>query len=415
MSAAGQTSTEDDLSKAFERPGPPKQFEPERNVPPPPLPDDPNAQLRADFERDLAAAQKRFDAGAGAELRADLTLVELSGVFLGERVRVARLQRALAERLADKKAMREADTAWLGACGPTGATECRAAALAHIETYDAPAAQKARTADGCLAAAERNAGQPTPACLDAALAVYRKANDVMMVARVELLRAQVLAADRKQVKAARAALTRLAALPDDRRSLVRRTALETLSRLDLADGAIDSAVKNALQASAAWAAALPPEQRPWARSPALDPACEAYDKGKSAGACRALEKRMLAGYVFHDFSDQHLGEGELLSHDMLVTVNEQYNVLVRDCLSREIDSLDRPEAFAYRVRWLVISNGHVDNFHSDSTQEDQSRFVTCLRNQFGYWRYPRHEGDPQRIEQTFTVRSATHSFEETEE
>jgi hypothetical protein len=63
LSAAGQTANEDDLSKAFERPPPPKKFEPERNVPPPPLPDDPNAQLRADFERDLVltrtAAQGR--------------------------------------------------------------------------------------------------------------------------------------------------------------------------------------------------------------------------------------------------------------------------------------------------------------------------------------------------------------------
>ena len=62
-----------------------------------------------------------------------------------------------------------------------------------------------------------------------------------------------------------------------------------------------------------------------------------------------------------------------------------------------------------------MGDGRVDNFHSESTDQEQSRFVQCLREQFGYWRYPRHDGDPQRIEQTFSVKASTHSTEEQEQ
>jgi len=415
-SAAAQGSNSDDLSNAFGNPTPIKVFEPEHNVPPPPVLEGADAKLRAGFERDFAAAKQRFEDGAAAEARDQLTMVELSAVALGgpERVRVVRLQRAVAQKLGDQAAIKEADGKWLGSCGPADVAACRSAALDAIAAYDAAFAKKVRAADECLAGAEQKAGQAPPGCLESALALYRKADDVLMVSRVELLRALVLAADRKQAKAARKALAKLGGLQDDRTALVRRTALETLSRIDLSEGQVDAAVNDALQASAAWALALPPERRPWARSPALDVACREYEKGKRAGACRQLEKNVLGDYVFHDYSDQHVEEGHLLSHDLLVAVNEHYNVLVQNCLAAEIRTLEHGEAFTYRVRWLVINDGRVDNFHSESTQQDQSRFVTCLRNQFGYWRYPSHEGDPQRIEQGFSVKSSTRTTEETE-
>ena len=98
-----------------------------------------------------------------------------------------------------------------------------------------------------------------------------------------------------------------------------------------------------------------------------------------------------------------------------MAVNEHYGVLIQNCLAAEIRTLDASASVTYRVKWLVINDGRVDNFHSESTDQDQSHFVQCLREQFGYWRYPSHDGDPQRIEQTFTLRSSTHSYEETEE
>ncbi|MBS1149224.1 MAG: hypothetical protein H6Q89_922 [Myxococcaceae bacterium] len=415
--AHGQAGKDDDLSSAFGPPPAPKVFEPEHNVPAPPLPLDVNAELRAKFERDLAAAQKSFEGGDAAAAREQLALVELSAIMLGgpDRVRVHRLQRAAATKLKDPKGIQEADEKWLTACGPNDVPACRATALEAIAAYDGPRVEKIRAADACLTAAEQRPGKPPPACVDAALALYKKAEDSLMVARIELLRALPLASDRKQAKAAKKALARIAALIDDRSALVRRTALETLSRLELAEGAVDDATRDALLAAEAWASTLPPAQRAWARSPAVDAACAAYEKARGAGACRKLEKKLLGDYLFHDFSQEHLGDGELIGHDKLVAVNEHYGVMIQNCLAAEIRSLEDKAAVTYRVKWLVINNGQVDNFHSESTEHEQSRFVQCLREQFGFWRYPRHDGDPQRIQQSFSVKSSTRTWEETEQ
>lgn len=411
--AHGQGAKDDDLGSAFGPPPAAKVFEPEHNVPPAPLPLDPNAPLRATFERDLASAQKTFEGGDAAAARDQLVMVELSAIGLGgpERVRVHRLQRAAATKLKDAKAIKETDDKWLGACGPNDVPACRAAVLDAMALYDRPRVEKLRAADACLIAAEQGLAR---SCLDAALALYQKAEDPLMVARVELVRALVLSRDRKQATAAKKALARIAAVIDDRSAHVRRTALETLSRLELAEGAVDAAAKDAILAAEAWAGALPPAKRAWARTPVVDAACVAYDKSKGVGACRKLEKRLLSEYLFHDFSDEHLADGELIGHEKLVAVNEHYGVMIQSCLAAEIRSLEDKAAVTYRVRWLVVTDGHVDNFHSESTEQEQSRFVQCLREQFGYWRYPTHEGDPQRIEQTFSVKSTTHTSEETE-
>lgn len=404
--AHAQPAKDDDLSSAFGPPPAAKVFEPEHNVPAPSLPVDPNAAMRATFEKDLAAAATREQ----------LTMVELSAIALGgpERVRVHRLQRAVAVKLADEKAIKDADEKWLGACGPNDVAACRTEVLDAMAAYDRPRADALRTADACLTAAEQRAGKPPPSCVDAAFAKYQRAGDTLMVARVELARALALASDRKQAAVAKKALLRIAGTIDDRTAHVRRTALDTLSRLELAEGVVDAAAKDAILGAEAWASALPPGRRAWARTPAVDAACEAYDKAKGAGACRKLEKRLLSEYLFHDFSDEHLADGQLISHEKLVAVNEHYGVMIQSCLAAEIRSLDEKTSITYRVKWLVINNGHVDNFHSESTDQEQSRFVQCLREQFGYWRYPSHEGDPQRIEQGFSVKSSTRTYEETE-
>ncbi len=408
-----QGAKDDDLSSAFGPQPAAKKFEPEHNVAAPPLPDDPNAPLRATFEQDLAAAQKTLDAGDAAAAREQTVMLEVSAMGLGgpERVRVHHLQRAAAAKLSDRKALKEADEKWLAACGPNDVAPCRASALEAIAVYDPQRADKVRAADACLMAAEAKPGKPPPACLDSAGALYQKSDDSLMIARVELARALALASEVKQSSAAKKALARLAASNDDRVGAVRRTALETQSRLELAQGATEAAVKDAILASEAWASTLPPARHPWARSPMLDVACAAYEKTKGAGACRKLEKRVAGGYLFHDFSVAQLGE-QLISHDKLVEVNEHYGVLIQNCLAAEILTLDRTATISYRVRWLVISDGRVDNFHSESTLQDESHFVQCLREQFGYWRYPRHEGDPQRIEQSFFLRSSSKTWEE---
>lgn len=404
---------DDDLSSAFGPPPPPKKYQPEHNVPRPPLPDDPNAELRASFVKDLATAQKAIDGGDAAKGKEQLALLEVNAVLLGtdERIGVFKLGLAAAKKLGDKKGQAEAAEKWLTACGPPAdVAACRTAAIDALAPFDRARADKVRANDACLTAAEAAPGKPAPACAEAAAVLAQKSDDALTLARVELIRALALAADTKKQKAA---LTRLGAQSDDRTGLVRKKALEVLSSLELASGNLEAAARAAVQSSGAWASALPPERRVWTRGPANEAACAEYEKTKGLGACRKLEKQLLGSYVFRDFSTEH--SGDLLLKSWLLQVNEHYNILIQDCLSTEIRRLGKnAAAVAYRVRWLAINDGTVDAVHAESTEHDSTPFVNCLRTQFGYWRYPRHDGEPQQVVQGFTVKSTVHTTEEVE-
>jgi hypothetical protein len=404
---------DDDLGSAFGPPPPPKKYQPEHNVPKPPLPDDPNADLRASFGKDLAAAQKALDAGDAAKAKEQLALLEVNAVLLGsgERQSVFKLSLAAAKKLGDKKGQAEAAEKWLTACGPPAdVAACRTAALDALAPLDKARAEKIKAGDACLAAAEAAPGKAAPACADAAAALAQKSDDALTLARVELIRALALAGDGKKQKAA---LAKLGAQSDDRTGLVRKKALEVLSSLELAGGNVEGAVKSAIGSSGAWASALPPNRRVWTRGPANEAACAEYEKSKGAGACHKLEKQLLGDYVFRDFSTEH--SGDLLLKSWLVQVNEHYNVLIQDCLSTEIRRLGKnAAAVAYRVKWLAINDGTVDAVHAESTEHDSTPFVNCLRAQFGYWRYPKHDGEPQQVVQGFTVKSTLHTTEDVE-
>jgi hypothetical protein len=412
VSLAAQAQ-DDDLGSAFGPPPPPKKYQPEQNVPKPPLPDDPNAELRAAFVKDLAAAQKALDGGDAAKAKEQLALLEVNAVLLGtvERTGVFKLGLAAAKKLGDKKGQAEAAEKWLTACGPPGdVAACRSAALDALAPFDKARAEKIKAGDACLTAAESSPGKAAGSCVDAAAALAQRSDDALALARVELIRALALSGDSKKQKAA---LSKLGSQTDDRTGLVRKKALEVLSKLELAGGNVEGAVKAAIQSSSAWASALPPDRRVWTRGPVNETACAEYEKTKGVGACHKLEKQLLGDYVFRDFSAEH--SGDLLLKSWLVQVNEHYNVLIQDCLSTEIRRLGKnAAAVAYRVRWLAINDGTVDAVHAESTEHDTTPFVNCLRAQFGYWRYPKHDGEPQQVVQGFTVKSTLHTTEETE-
>ena len=414
--AHAQHGGDDDLANAFGPQRELKVFEPEHNVPAPPLPDDPNGPLRATFEADFEAAKKSLASGNATAARESLAMLELSAFVLGgpERVRVQQVFRAAALALDDRKALGAIDEKWVAACGPNEVAACRSSALEAMAAHDRARAAQITTADACLATAEKSPGKPAPPCLASALGLYRKADDTLMVARVELVNALVLAADAKQSKAAKKALTQIGEALDGRNGHVRRAAFDARAKLELAAGKVDDAARSALQGAEAWASTLPVEQRAWARTGLVDLTCAAYDKAHGVDACRQLEKTVLGFYVFHDFSIEHLEDRQLISHEKLVEVNNHYGIMIKDCLALEIREMADKAAVSYLVNWLVITTGRVDNFHSVSSDQDQGRFVTCLREQFGYWRYPSHEGDPQRIKQGFSVKSTTRTTEETD-
>lgn len=401
---------DDDLANAF---GPQKEarvFEPEHNVPPPPVPDDANAALRVSFESDFAEAKKKLESGDTAGAKDAVALLELSAFVLGgtERVKVQHLARGVAVAMNDRKSIAAIDEKWLVACGPNDVDACREAALGEWTAYNPERVERVRAADACLKSAEQSAGKKAPACLSLAQALYRQMEDTLMLARVDLVNALAMG------KAGKKALTKIGETIDGRNGHVRQLAYEARAKLELAEGKTADAAKSALLGADARGTTMAPERRYWARSAVVDQMCEAYDREKGRDACRQLEKSVVGFYVFHDFSDEHLADRQVLSHEMLVKVNEHYGVLIRDCLAAEIQKIADKDASSYLVYWLVNGNGHVDNFHSVSSDLDQSRFVRCLREQFGYWRYPTHEAAPQRIQQGFSVKSRMRVSEETE-
>ena len=101
----------------------------------------------------------------------------------------------------------------------------------------------------------------------------------------------------------------------------------------------------------------------------------------------------------------------------MAQVSEHFNVLIQDCLDKEIRRLGKSNnAVLYKIKWLVLDNGSVDAVHSESSDYETAPFVQCIRTQFGYWRYPRHANDdPQMVVQGFTVKSSMRTVEETEE
>ena len=408
---------DEDLANAFGPQRALKVFEPEHNVPPPPPLEDANAQLRATFEPDFEAAKKALESGNAAAAREQLMMLEMTAFVLGgpERVRVNHLQRGAAVALKDLTSLGELDAKWVAACGPVDVAACRHSALEAMATHDKARAEKIQAADACLAAAETSPGKPAPPCLAAARALYQKADDSLMTARSDLVSALALAADPRQAKAAKKALTKIGDFIDGRNGAVRQAAFDARAKLELAEGHVDDAARSALQGADAWASTLPPDLRYWARSPMVDVACAAYDKAHGVDACRQLEKTVVGFYVFHDFSTERLVDGQLISHEKLVAVNEHYGILIKDCLAAEIRQIADKAAVSYLVNWLVIATGRVDNFHSVSTEQEQGPFVRCLREQFGYWRYPSHDGDPQRIRQGFSVKSTMRATEETEQ
>lgn len=414
--AQAQHTSDDDLARAFDPPKELKIFEPEHNVPAPPPLEDADEKTRAAFEPGFAAAKAALDSGDAAGAREQLTLLELSAFMLGgpERLRVNQLQRAAALALNDRKALPALDAKWLAACGPNDVATCRASALEAMAAYDKAGAEKFRSADACVTTAEKSPGKPGPACLSGALALYRKTEDTLMIARIDLVNALALAADPKQSKAAKKALTKLGETTDGRNGHVRQAAYDARAKLELAEGSFKDAAKTALLGAEAFGTTLPLEQRYWSRTQLVDVACAAYDREKGVDACRQLEKQVVGYYVFHDFSKEHLEDRQLIGHEKLVQVNEHYSILIKDCLALEIREIADKAQVSYLVNWLVLTDGHVDNFHSVTTAQEQSRFVTCLREQFGYWRYPTHESGPQRIKQGFSVKSTMRATEETE-
>ncbi len=390
----------DDLAKAWDR-------EPEKTAPAPVRPPEPPPVDRAlGFKTALADAQAALKGKRLDDARTAAQLAVTAAASLEGEARLAAHQLAFKiEQAAGAAGSAEAAAvAWRLACGPEKLDACRGAALAALSSAaklkgaDKKRARQARElqdAEVCAVKAEK-AVKPNP-CEPAALHLARAEKDLLLAQRVLL--GQAL---REENEGRQAALVEKAEGACDKPQCggLRRRALGKLIALARAANDTDGAVKLALREVAVIAAALPEDGRAWARTAMLDQTCVSFDTAHGAGSCRALEKKSLGRWTFHDYSREPAGPS--LSADQVRTVNEHFAPLLQECLAEQARRMVPPDAQRFEVRWVVFNDGRVGEAHLRKDL-DESSIAKCFRAQFPGWRYPRFDGEFQHVEQSFTV------------
>ncbi|HYV45362.1 MAG TPA: hypothetical protein VFA20_10895 [Myxococcaceae bacterium] len=390
--AASSPDAEDKaLEDAFAAPGskapppPPGKGKMDADVPPPKVGEQAAETEEERAERELGA--KLDAAGEDAEFAA----LARPAAALGPLMTL---------QLMEKWAMTSASThapaagaharAWLLACGPGSSKEvarCRAKALDTLR--DAGPAFKAEAtrleeADHCVA----SAAPGDHACLPKAIAAYKKSRDRLMLARA------TLAGLEPEDEAKRRAALKLC--PEPRCASLRAGVLEQLASDELQKNAAEQAARDALEAVKLRQSALPASLRLYARTDALDRACAAYDHQTSPGKCRVLERQVLGGYVFHDYSRT---SRDTLPSSTAREATDHYAVLLTSCLQ---EFGEKSGSGRYKLSWTILNDGHVTNVDAVNV-DPQGQLIRCLKSQFAHWRYPRYKGEWQHVEQEFRV------------
>lgn len=391
---------QDELASAFE----PEAEKPrpvlERPVVAPPV--DYAAAYKAAFAEGQAALKgKQLDAARTAAQTAVKEAASLDGEA---RHQAGQLAFKIELAAADVNAAEEAATAWRLACGPEKAESCRNAALAGLLSVSKlkgadkklnKRAKELQDAEVCAAKAEKQ-DKPNP-CEPTTLHLAQQEKDLFLGQKLQLG-----VALREDTEGRQVALLEKAEGHCEKPQCagLRRKALGKLLALARAKNDVDSAVKLALREVAVIMAGLPDEERTWARTAMLDQTCVSYDTAHSPGSCRALERKTLGRWTFHDFSKEQGREG--LSADQVRMVNDHFAPLLQECLAEQARRMTPPDAQRFEVRWVVFNDGRVGEVHLRK-ELDESLLAKCLRAQFGGWRYPRYEGEYQNVEQSFTV------------
>lgn len=391
----------DDLEKAFA----PEEEKPNKPVIVRPV-EAPPVDRAADFKSALmeggaALKSKQLDAARSAAARAVKEAATLDGDARNQAGQLAFKVELLG---GDPSAAAEAATAWRLSCGPEKADSCRSAALAgfasasKLKGADKKLAREVRElqdAEVCAAKTEK-AAKPNP-CEPTALRLASHEKDPYLGAKVLLGQALREDAEPKQVHLLEKAEGHC---EKPQCAGLRRKALGKLLALARAKNEVDHAVKLALREVGVIMAGLPDEGRAWARTAMLDQTCVSFDTAHGAGSCRALERKTLGRWTFHDYSRDAAGQG--LTADQVRMVNEHFAPLLQECLAAQARRMTPPDAQRFEVRWVVFNDGRVGEVHLKK-EHDETQLAKCLRAQFDGWRYPRYEGEYQNVEQSFTV------------
>ncbi len=289
--------------------------------------------------------------------------------------------------------------AWLLACGPGTVKElmrCRGRALDALRGAGGAAkaeAAKLEEADRCVASA--SPGAEDRACLAKASALYRRTRDKLMLARAALA-----GLEPEDIARRRAALK---LCPEPRCASLRAIVLEQLVPEELERGAAEQAVRDALEAVRQRQLTLPAAQRLYARTDVLDRACAAFEQKAPRGKCRVLEREVLGGYVFRDYSRTNAGAAEGLAPAEARVATDHYAVLLTPCLQQYGE---KTGSGRYKLSWTILNDGRVTNVAAVNV-DPKGRLMGCLKDQFTRWRYPRYKGEYQHVEQEFRVSGTT--------
>ncbi len=389
-----------ELASAWDR-------EPEKVAPAPVRPPEPPKLDRSlGFKTALADAQAALKARRldDARTAAQQAITEAASLDGEARLQAHQLAFRVEQSAVAPEAASDAARTWRLACGPEKFDACRAAAVAasaavtRLKGADKQLGKKVRAlqdAELCAAKAEKGS-KPNP-CEATALRLSQAEKDPALAQRVLL--GQAL---REDNDARQAALLEKAegACEAVQCGGLRRKALGKLIALARARNDPDAAVKFALREVAIIAAAVPDPERTWSRTAMLDQTCVSYDTAHSPGSCRALEKKTLGRWTFHDYSRDSAGQS--LSVDQVRVVNDHFAPLLQECLAEQARRMTPPDAQRFEVRWVVFNDGRVGEAHLRKDL-DETQLARCLRAQFSGWRYPRYDGEFQNVEQSFTV------------
>ncbi|MBL8915940.1 MAG: hypothetical protein JNM17_34900 [Archangium sp.] len=360
----------------------------------------------ADFKAALADAQaalksKKYDDARTAIQKALSESANLDGEARHQAFTVAQ---KIEVGSANTESAESNARAWLLACGPERLDACRTAALNALAAAGkmkgadkklGKHAAELKEAEVCAVKAE-NQRKPAP-CEATTQRLAKQSKDELLLQRLLLGEALREEDEHKQVRLLEKAE---AACDKPQCSGLRRRAIAKLIHHARSTNEVDTAVKLALREVQIIAEALPDGDRTWSRTPTLDQTCVSFDTKNGAGSCRALEKKMLGRWTFHDYSRETAGEG--LSADQVRMVNDHFSPLLQECLADQAKRMTPPDAQRFEVRWVVFNDGRVGEAHLRKDL-DESPLAKCLRAQFVTWRYPRYDGEFQNVEQAFTV------------
>lgn len=239
-------------------------------------------------------------------------------------------------------------------------------------------ARAAQVAKAALGSAERE--------IEAAQAALRADKDAIRAAYAGAVKAKVLAWSGESDRALQLAAQWFA---PERPPFVREIALEAAVRVAQAKGDLEGEVRFALQLNAVRARNLPPAERRYFRTPALDRICSRWEAKVGAGRCATVAKQLTGEYSFRDWSK--LPPKPTLSVQDLELAQAQYLPAIKGCVEDAVKANQETTLFenaSINISFTITSLGTTREVEISPRRYD-THLGGCVRERVASFRYPR--------------------------